>query len=198
MIESEDRFIPADQRCPHPERWHSIDGDAAEEEVAEMLGAFVIGLQPDLVIETGAGLGTITRRLVAALARHPFGRLIALEPDGERFACLVNLGGRLCSPLAQSSLEFELRDHDDRRVDLWISDSLYETRVPEVLRALERGWLRRGASVVFHDTRPDAGSHRIPSGRSLCDEIDAVLVARGWLRAIEFPTPRGLTLCEVV
>jgi hypothetical protein len=69
------------------------------------------------------------------------------------------------------------------------SDSNYETRIPEYKRF--RGWMREGSIVVFHDTRPGAGAHRI--GVPLRDQIDRL----PWLSVVHLPTPRGVTICEV-
>lgn len=49
----ESRWRAADGRCPHPERWHSLDFQATEFEVSELVAGFVRAL--DGVHSRGAG-----------------------------------------------------------------------------------------------------------------------------------------------
>jgi hypothetical protein len=55
--ESEARFTPPRPDCPHPEWWTSTDDDSTECEVTALVAAFVVALQPELVIETGTAFG---------------------------------------------------------------------------------------------------------------------------------------------
>ncbi|MDR7492181.1 MAG: class I SAM-dependent methyltransferase [Armatimonadota bacterium] len=154
-------------------------------------------------METGTGLGQATARMVWALARNGRGRLVGCDTSPDRLQAtrqavdatrwwkvaplVIDL--RLCSG---SELELE----PDATVDLAYLDSCYRCRVPELLHL--RRWLRPGAVVAVHDTRPEAGSHEIEGGLSLRQALQRDVVAPGLARAIDLPTPRGLTLLEVL
>lgn len=186
----ESRFIVPDVRCPHPERWHSTDGDSTEVEVTELIAGLVRGLQPRIVVETGAAFGQTTRAICGALDRNGDGFLWAYESDSGRLDKLKR-HPRLF--LKADSLRADL---GDLLIDLAFLDTLYETRVPEFLHL--RRWMRAGTIVAIHDTAPDRGGHRIADGVSLREQIKRDLVEPGLVRAIDLPTPRGLTLCEVL
>jgi predicted O-methyltransferase YrrM len=207
----ESRFVPADKRCPHPERWHSTDGDSTELEVSELIAGLVRGLQPRLVVETGSAFGQTTKLILDALDCNGHGALVTFESDaGRREQLLKIVYGPLAAELigrepnqlrrqlqiAGSSLEAEGALDDDDVIDFAFLDTFYETRVPEFLHL--RRWMRPGTIVAFHDTRPGAGEDRIASGRSLREEIVVELEDPGLFRAVDLPTPRGLTLGEVL
>lgn len=187
-METEARFISPDERCRHPERWHSFDGDATEDEVGDLIAGLVRGLQPDVVVETGSAWGHTTLKIADALDRNGYGIVYALEVEPERIAATRQRVAHTSRAVVveESSLEWTPPDE----IDLLFSDSNYEHRIPEYLRF--RGWLRVGATVVFHDTRPGAGEHRI--GEPLRDEIDRLVT----LKSVHLPTPRGVTICEVI
>lgn len=197
---SEARFIPADMRCPHPERWHSTDGDSTELEVSGLIAGLVRGLQPRLVVETGAAFGQTTVAILEALERNGHGHLFTYENDTERAAWVRRLtlehAGRLT--LAENSLDANLLGYP--LLDFAFFDTHYETRVPEFLHF--RPWMRKGTIVAFHDTAPGRGAHRISTGESLREQLEAVsynhMQNRHELRLIDLPTPRGLTLGEVL
>lgn len=190
----ESRFIAADERCPHPERWHSTDGDSTEAEVSELIGGLVRALQPDVVVETGAAFGQTTTVIAKALRGNEHGHVYSLETDPARVeyardALLFYDPYEHAEIVEASSLEWE----PPAPIDLLFSDSNYETRVPEFLHF--RPWLRAGSIVVFHDTAPERGAHRIPSGNDLRSEIEAQLGAI--LSFVHLPTPRGVTIAGV-
>lgn len=187
----ESRFITPTDLCPHPQRWTSTDGDSTEVEVSLLIAAFVIALQPDFVLETGTAFGQTTALIGQALARNGRGRLVSLETDGER----IPEARERCAGLPVEILQVDSLDYlPQEQLDFVLFDSLYEYRIPEFLRY--RPWLRTGAIVAFHDTAPEHGAHRIASGRDLRSEIEAELA--GQIRFIHLPTPRGITLAEVL
>jgi len=96
----------------------------------------------------------------------------------------------VATPYQISSLEWK----PDQEIDFAWLDSLYENRVPEFLRY--RPWMRTGTVVCFHDTGPQRGQHRITSGRDLRSEIEVVL--SGLIRWVHLPTPRGVSIAEVL
>lgn len=189
--ESEDRFTWSTTLCPNPRYWTSTDGDSTEVEVSVLVGGLVRGLQPDYCVETGAAWGQTTWAIGQALSLNGHGHLVSLEPDQERAEATVNRCQRLpVTVLVQESLSWE----PEQVIDFAFFDSFYELRVPE-FRAYRR-FLRSGSIVAFHDSAPEHGAHRIPSGLDLRSEIAAELSED--LRFIHLPTPRGITLGEVL
>lgn len=193
----ESRFIEPDERCPEPGRWTSTDGDSTEREVSELIFGLVRGLQPRLTVETGSAFGQTTRQISQALAHQP-GKLITFEIDDERRR---DLERRARTEAWAGNVEFRAASLEADLaglppIDLAFFDTYYELRVPE-FHHFHR-WMRKGTVVAFHDTAPGRGAHRIQGGRSLREEIEAKLVAPGILAALDLPTPRGLTLGEVL
>lgn len=187
----ESRFITPTDLCPYPQRWTSTDGDSTEVEVSLLIAAFIIALQPDFVLETGTAFGQTTELIGQALARNGHGRLVSLETDEQRLPdARQRCAGLPVEILQLDSLEYE----PEEQLDFVLFDSLYEHRIPEFLRY--RPWLRTGVIVAFHDTAPEHGAHRIPSGRDLRSEIAAELAEQ--IRFIHLPTPRGITFAEVL
>lgn len=90
-------------------RWHSPDGFAAEVEISIMVAGIVIGLRPELVVETGAYHGGTSRRIGEALAYLGSGRLLAVEQDPE------------CVEIARERTEglpVEVIEGDSRTIDI--------------------------------------------------------------------------------
>lgn len=196
----ESRFIAPDDRCPNPGYWHSTDGDSTELEVGELVAAFVRALQPELVVETGAAFGSTTEMLALALKRNGHGHLVALECDELRAdaveyrLALRSYAPALISVVRASSLNWTPPLLNLPPIGLLFSDSNYECRVPEFLHL--RQWMKPGSIVVFHDTAPERGSHRIAGGRDLRTDVELELGA--FLRYVHLPTPRGVTIAEVL
>lgn len=187
----ESRYVGPTALCPEPERWSSTDGDSTEIEVSDLIGGLVRGLQPRLVVETGAAYGQTTRAVLAALDRNGHGALVTYETNPERLAVLPD------HPRLTVAGDSGVADLTGRPpLDFAFLDSLYALRVPEFLRL--RRWMRTGTIVAFHDSGPERGWQEIPSGRSLRAEIDHELVRPGLIAAIDLPTPRGLTIGEVL
>ncbi len=193
----ESRFTGATDICPRPDYYTSYDGDSTECEVAEMLGGFVRGLQPEYILETGTAFGITTSELAKAIIINQHGHLVSIDNDPERIEFTQvrleaeGLNHRV-TLLEKNSLDWS--PPLDCEIGFAFFDSLYELRVPEFLHF--RPFLKKGTIVAFHDTAPEHGSHRIESGRDLRTEIEVVLGAQ--LRLTHFPTPRGLTVGEVL
>lgn len=189
---TEARFTTATTLCPNPGRWTSTDGDSTEVEVSDLAYGLVRALQPSLCVETGSGFGQTAARIAEALYANGHGELVTIEPDRERAAITRTAVAQWhnttvveCESLSWTPtalIEFA-----------WL-DSYYELRVPEFIRY--RPWLRIGSIICFHDSAPGHGSHRIPSGRDLRSEIEAELA--GQIRVVHLPTPRGLTIAEIL
>lgn len=182
----ENRFFDPTTRCPHPERWHSHDGDSTEVEVTEFIAALVRVLQPDLVVETGTAFGQTALAIGHAILMNGRGDLITFEHDPLRaqYARELIPATLRVEIIEARSFEWELPQTAD--IGLLFSDSDMGHRVPEVKHFLR--WMRKGAVVAIHDS----------NNKPLKAEVQRQLISRRLLRAIELPTPRGLMLCEVL
>lgn len=188
---SEGRFTTPTDLCPWPGRWTSTDGDSSEVEVSDLAWGLVRALQPDYCVETGSGFGQTSKRIGEALEANGHGKLYAIEIDQEKaLATAQRCSGLPVEVWRKDSLLFK---PPCNLIDFFWLDSWYEHRVPEFLRY--RPWMRAGTIVCFHDTAPEHGSHRIPSGRDLRTDIEAQLGAI--IRLVHLPTPRGVTIAEV-
>ena len=179
----ESRWTKPSMECPYPDRWTSDDDDSTEIEVSELVGAFVLALQPDYVIETGTAWGLTACSIGIALQMAGQGSLITLEPDVER----AQYARKICKDLpvtvmAQESLTFT----PHQRIDFAWFDSL----IP--LRALEfrhfAYWMHDRTVVGFHDTGDQ---------HALRPDIE-VLAAEGLIAPIFLPTPRGVCFARVL
>lgn len=186
----ESRFFTPTVRCPHPERWTATDGDSTEREVAALIGALVVAVQPDVVVETGTAFGETTRRITAALMKNGRGHLYSLETDPKRIDYVKRHSppehASFWTLVEESSLEWMVPPGPN--IDLLFSDTARDIRIEEVLRFLPR--MHAGSLAVVHDSSWDAGPLR--------GWIENSLVTPGLVRAIDLPTPRGLTICEVL
>lgn len=185
----ESRYFNPTVRCPNPACWHSTDGDSTEIEVSEFIGALCRAAQPDLVVETGAAWGQTTLALAIALAQNGHGKLISLETDAERADYArrrveESVPDWFWAVLEESSLEWT--PAVTQRIDVLFSDTAREIRVDEILRF--QPWLRQGTLVVVHDSAWDMGPLR--------GWLENNFVGPGFARAIDLPTPRGLTILE--
>lgn len=182
-VGSEARFTSPNFDCPHPGYWTSTDDDSTEIEVTRLVAAFVTALQPELVIETGTAWGQTAEAIGMALRDNGHGRLVTLEPDGNR----AFYSRTRCSGLPVEVLEVASLDHvPDAPVDFAWFDSLCELRPREFIRYLP--YFSGRAVVGFHDTGPQ---HPV---RGLLE----ALVSDGMLSPpLYLPTPRGVCFARV-
>lgn len=189
---TEARYTEPSPYCPHPERWHARDGDSAEVEVSDLAYGLVRALQPELCLETGTAYGQTARRIGEALRDNGHGSLVTIERDELRAALAA-------AELVGLPVHVEHADSLASRLNLeaeilplgfaWL-DSHSDLRVAEYWHF--RPWMRPGSLVCFHDTAPGHGS----PGRELRAELERELT--GKVRLLHLPTPRGLTLAEVL
>jgi predicted O-methyltransferase YrrM len=174
--------------CLHPERWHAPDGESTEAEVSALVGALVVALQPEFVVETGSAFGYTTEQIGRALASNGHGSCVSLEIDrGRAQLARERCDGLPVEVVVGSSLDYV----PTREIDLLFSDSDYSIRRAEVERFL--GWMRRGSIVAVHDTTSAERGHHVDMRR----EVERLQRAN-LLRCVYLPTPRGLALCSVV
>lgn len=188
IIHSEAAFTLPRPDCPHPEWWTAYDTDSTEREVLELLKGFIIGLQPEYVVETGTAWGYGAMAIGEAINKNLHGKLVSLEVDAERVAhakkMVENAGYKdFVEIRQQSSMEFT----PERQIDFAWFDSLFDLRVPEFLRY--RPFMKAGHTIVaFHDTGPH---------HPLKPHI-VNLANQGKIRPIFLPTPRGVCFAEVL
>lgn len=186
--EPEDRWTGATKLCPHPERWTSTDDESTELEVTELIAGFVRALQPDYVIETGAAWGQTSEAIGKAMEANGQGRLDAIELDPDRADYVrTRCAGLPVNVIRDSSMNFD----PDRHVGFAFFDSIFHLRVAEFLRY--RPWMGAGTIVAFHDTAP---GHGWVDGTDLRSHVEIGL--QGHARLMTLPTPRGITLAEVL
>lgn len=180
----EDRWTKPTDLCPHPGRWTSTDPQSTEVEVSALVGAFVLALKPDYVIETGSCIGQTTVAIARALSANEHGHLDSLETDPERAAFTR-------SRIEHSIVNPRVTVHEVSSMDFtpagpvgfaWL-DSLMELRIAEFKRY--RPWMGPGTIVGFHDTAPHHGDW--------AEEIAHLAETE----AISLRTPRGVTFMEV-
>lgn len=189
---SEARFTAPTDLCPHPERWTSTDGDSTEEEVCALLYGLARGLQPDAVLETGTAFGAMAERLSNALTVNGRGTLYTIEIDPDRLAYATDrLRGRGNIVLVPGA-SLAWTPPEGVVFDLCFFDSYYPLRVPEF--HYFRPFMRRGSIVCFHDTAPGHGARGI-GGDSIRTTVSSL---RDEIRLVHLPTPRGLTIGEVL
>lgn len=186
--EPEDRWTGPTKLCSHPERWTSTDDESTELEVTELIAGFVRALQPDYVIETGAAWGQTSEAIGRALEANGQGRLDAIELDPERAEYVrERCAGLPVHVVADSSMNF----NPDRHVGFAFFDSIFHLRVAEFMRY--RPWMQTGTIVAFHDTAP---GHGWVDGTDLRGHVERGL--DGQARTLTLPTPRGITIAEVL
>lgn len=183
MTNRESRFTVPSKECRHPEYWTSHDSDSTENEVIEMLGGMVRGLQPDYVVETGSAFGYGTAAIGQALQSNGHGHLDSIEVVPERVRIAQQRTAHLdrVTVHEMSSLDFV----PTAPIDFVFFDSLFPLRAKE-FRAYYP-YMHHGTVVAFHDTGPQ---------HPLRPDIDK-LAAEGWIDVIYLPTPRGIAIGRI-
>ena len=183
MTETEDRFTVPSAECPNPQYWHSRDDASTEDEVAELVAAFVRALQPEIVVETGSSFGFTAALIGKALRRNGHGHLYTIDTDPE----MVKVTRKRCAGLPATVIEGpSLSFTPPGPVGFAWLDSEPQYRIDEA--HMLHPFLAPGAFVGIHDT---ATHHNFrPAVERLCDE--------GWLRPVWLPTPRGVMFAEVI
>lgn len=193
-VEPESRFSNPTHRCPMPGYWHSTDDHSTELEVSALLAGLVTGLQPEVVIETGAAWGQTTAAISNALRYNEHGRLYSFEPDPERHMYAVK---RTRDMPVDVLLSESITDWvPPGFIGFAFFDSTFPLRVPEFLHY--RQWMGGRTVVAFHDTAPQAGGGQLGDHYDLDTQINSELVLPGYLRVINLPTPRGITIGQVL
>jgi predicted O-methyltransferase YrrM len=179
----ESKFTPSCEWCEHPEWWHSDDDEATENEVTELVAAFVRAIQPEVVIETGTYHGQTAQAIGEALKANGHGELITIEVDNDRCDLAeARCDGLPVSVLRGSSLDFLESYHGSPVGFAWLDSG--QIRHDEL--ELVSPHLAPGAVVGVHDTGPQ---HQVMS------LLSPVISAHG-LQVISLRTPRGVTFLQ--
>lgn len=180
---------PAWAECLEPTRWRSWDDQSVEEEVAWFLTALVLLLKPDVIVETGTGLGRSTVALAAGLKALGRGRLWTIEVNDALFeeaVCQLMHSHVLDWVKAVTTVTLDDVLRMCGPVDLFFCDSAITGRGEEVRRVLP--CLSRRGVIAVHDT---SFHHKTPR-----EELER-LSGEFNLSLLHLPTPRGLTLTRV-
>lgn len=174
---TEDAFTEANATCLRPEFWHSDDDESAEHEVTALVAAFVVALQPEIVVELGTAFGQTAEKIGRALQANGHGVCISIDNVQKR----VNEARERCAGLP---VEFACCDaatfEPPTLIDFaWVDSG--PNRADEI-RALSH-WFRPHAIIGVHDTGPQ---HAV---RAHLEEV-------GGFRSIYLPTPRGVGFLE--
>lgn len=184
-MQSESVYTRGRTECPDPHYWHAADVESTEVEVTELVAGLVRGLQPDLVVETGAAFGQTAHAIGAVLRDNGHGRLVSLEVDGQR--CVLarqRCEGLPVEVVEQSSLGWTPND----KIDFMWLDSLPHLRAQEIRRYAPHASDR--CVIGVHDTH----SHADP----ICTDLQT-LADEGLITApLYLPTPRGVCFTRFV
>lgn len=184
MSVPESTFTTSRDFCRRPERWHSVDVLATEDEVTELVAAMVRAVQPDYVVETGTYRGHTARAIGMALVNNGHGTLHTVEiDDGFAEEAMVRCAG----------LPVEVTVCDSRcflpttRIDLaWFDSGPYIRG--EEFRAFYP-MMHSQTIVGFHDAGPQ---------HEVMGQVDA-LVSEGVLaRPLLIHSPRGVCFANVI
>lgn len=181
IIPRESEFTPPSEHCPNPQHWTARDGMGTEEEVIELVAAFVRAIQPELVVETGTYLGFASKAIGEALKKNGHGKLITLEIDTE----CADKASELCKDLpveviCTSSLNWLPPQH----IDFAWFDSEGPLRPKEFLHYYP---FLKGSTVGFHDTAPHHPTRSYIEAE-ISDKISPIYLK----------TPRGVCFAEVI
>jgi predicted O-methyltransferase YrrM len=177
---AEDTWRPPTWWCPDTQYWHAADDQATEDEVTELVAAFVRALQPETAAETGTWAGSTTKAIGAALARNGHGHLWAVEinpgmAERARQAC----AGLPVTVITGDSMAWEPPPGIGFA---WIDGAA--RRDLEAERILGR--MLPGAVIGIHDTGPLHAPGRLDW-----------LEAHPRLSSITLRTPRGVSFATV-
>lgn len=168
--------------CAHPERYTSVDMQATENEVIELVAALVRSVHAEYAIETGTYRGYAAKAIGEALIRNGHGRLDTIEIDeGNARAARAACEGLPVTVHHTSSLAFI----PPEPIEFAWLDSRVDLRAKELQRF--RRHFAPNAVVAVHDT----GTRF--STRQYLEPVEA----DGWIRFVYLPTFRGVAIGTV-
>jgi predicted O-methyltransferase YrrM len=183
---SEANFSPPRPLCPTPAHWNTVDIQATEAEVIDMVAGLIRGHQPDIVLETGTSRGYLTLTVSAALEANRHGTIHTYEPDKQTMAeatALWQANPEISGRIVAHEAESMAAPWTGPPIDFAWHDSLTDLRQPEFDFFLPHYSDR--AVVCFHDTAPRFG---VWSNRLRARLFDAGFSYLDW------PSPRGVII----
>lgn len=185
---TEDAWTSPTEWCPHPEWWTADeDPDVTEREVTALVTAFIRGLQPQVVVETGTSTGATAVAIGQALEENGHGHLWTVEIDRElAAAAAVKVKDLPVTVVIGDSLAWEPPDGIGFA---WIDSGNAAHRTMEISNW--RYKFARGAIVGVHDTAPSHGREPLRIA------LDGLFTQLGW-PSLTLRTPRGVTLAQVM
>jgi predicted O-methyltransferase YrrM len=179
QIPRESAFTAPRPDLPHPEWWTAENHMATERELAELVAAFVVAMQPERVLETGSHYGQTTELIGEALERNGHGHLVSIDIDDP----LANVARNRCSRLIKAGwVEVVTADSfqflPDFEIDLLFVDgavdraSEYEHFVP---------YLADNAVALIHDMVNEGWLPQLPRIFEVCNRHVLVNGPRGLL-----------------
>jgi hypothetical protein len=197
QVHPEIRFTKPTPRCPNPEYWHATDDQSTELEVQNLVAGFIMGLQPEYVLETGSFVGQTSRLIGQVLQLNGHGELhsVELNPEAARIARLNTEDLDNVYIHQMSSMDFiPIYMREDEHIGFAWFDSLVTLRRAEFERFYP--YMQPGTICGFHDTAPHHGEWS-----RFLDHQQPEWIGHRYpynVRAIHLPTPRGVTFLEVL
>jgi hypothetical protein len=177
----ESRFTRPREACPHPERWHSVNAEAPESEVINLVAALAEALQVDYAVLCGSGGGYTAEAVGRAVQQSGSGLVDVLEGPAQAKAVRERCEGLPVNVEETPPLLFQPK----KPIDLLWLDGRTEVRGYSLARLLP--FLSARALIAAHDTHPD---------RDVRSQFTP-LELEGVIRPLYLPTPRGLMLSRV-
>jgi len=180
------RLSRRNRDCRDPSLWHSLNGTSTEIEVSELVAGFVVGLQPELVVETGSYRGQTSQMIGEALQRNGHGQLVTIESD-RRFARRTK---ECCNGLPVEVVHGKTTNWtpaSNTPIDFAFLDSNFESRLLEFDHLYE--YMNSMTVVCWHDsgTQHPVREHVIE------------LAHQGKIsQPLFLPTPRGVCFARAV
>jgi predicted O-methyltransferase YrrM len=184
---AESEFTPPSEWCPKSYWWNSEDNESTELEVSKLVAAFVTGLQPDVVLETGSAFGETTYLIGKALQENNHGFCVSIEWDGAR----CDIAKKKCEGLPVQiwgghSCEYPKENFGLQTIDFaWIDSG--PMRGPEIRYYWDH--FSKGAIIGVHDVGPQHAAVR----NQIIELMD-----EGLIRPIFLRTPRGVCFAEIL
>ena len=178
-IPKESEFTAPRPDLPHPEWWTSENHMATERELAELVAAFVVAMQPEHVLETGSHYGQTTELIGNALIRNGHGHLISIDIDDP----LANVARNRCRELINNgTVEIITADSFQFVPDFKI-DLLFVDGSPERSKEFEHfiPYLSENAVILIHDMVNEGWLPQLPKIFELCNRHVLVNGPRGML-----------------
>lgn len=173
--------------------WTAPDGKSPEHAYTDLVAAWVALQRPRLVIETGAGGGTVTLRIAQALdLNNGTGALLAYESEPTWRKVAADRLAKARIPRHRARVTGAATPPLDviERADLLVLDSITSRRIPELTAWAQHG--APGSYALVHDVshRHAEADHGSGIHGQLATAVDELTAAHD-LNELPTPNPRG-------